>query len=467
MVERKQTPKRDAPIIILLCTLLMTFLIGAAPAPAAGTSTMEELKANYLTSIYDDCRIFLEGIELFISRDYPKFWPHIEEGAPMETAEIHRYIRELNYFKEQLDTLYEEFVGYAKSPANREAGGQATIKTLEAKIYQILSYAYMRTGDFAMGYALMSHNKIMAHEFTIPLMDIEGHPRPFPLTRRLKKLQTLISEHLNVIELRMKYFFPTDLEAINAYLTVVPERDPDPITLTFLSYYDQTFLELNAPENPGIHFSEIIHFFHQMKYNNAFSKGIGNTIGDERIYHLPIIKGTYAMDFKEATILGEFSRDNRVLSLERLCYYRGFVRTDFRNLKGEERGNVKLKTDKELYISRVGDESPAGALENESRLMEGAPLRYGRYTLLEGSTLLGTIELVPCYKGRPCRKRSRDKAVTEVKVYNHELTFYEDTLDSVRMNTRMHGHPVYATPSPAPEVDTGEIHIGRGCAPKK
>lgn len=475
MADRTLTPRKTSRLLHLFCALLLGLVIGASPAPAAETSTMEELKANYLTSIYEDCRIFLEGIELFISRDYPKFWTNMEAGRPLTNEEIKRYTRELKYFEGQLDALYEEFISYAGTSANKKEGGQEKVKALEAKIYQILAYAYMRTGDFAMSYALMANEKIVAQDFTIPLMDIEGKEKKFRLTRDLKNLHSLISANLNTIELRMKYFFPTDLEAINAYLKVESYSQLNPVNVTFLSYYDKAFLELGEATNDIIHFSEIIHFFNQIKYNNAFSKGSSDTIGQERIYRLPIIKGEYGMDLKDSTILGAVSSDNRVLALERLCKYKGFTRTDFRTLKVEEKQNIKNKStvDKGLYISRVdGDTSGHlkdgvrmkyfGNVPKDGKLEEGTPLRYGTYSLFEGTQFLGIIELVPCYKGQPCTKRNSDKAVTEVKVYNHELTFYEDTLDFIRMNTRMYGKMGTVT---RPEAK--EIHIGRGCASGK
>ena len=475
MAERKLTTRKKSKILTLICALLMGLFIGASPASAAETSTMEELKANYLTSIYEDCRIFLEGIELFISRDYPKFWVNMESGRPLSNEEIKRYTRELKYFEGQLDALYEEFISYAETSANKKEGGQERIKALEAKIYQLLAYAYMRTGDFSMSYALMSKEKIVAQDFTLPLMDIEGNQTTFHLTRDLKNLHSLISANLNTIELRMKYFFPTDLETINAYLKVDSYSELNPINITFLSYYDNAFLELGESTNDIIHFSEIIHFFNQIKYNNAFSKGGKSALSQERIYRLPIIKGEYGMDLKDSTILGSVSSDNKVLALERLCSYKGFTRTDFRKLKVEEKQNIKNKAtvERDLYVSRV-DGNPDGHLKDGTRmvyygnvpkdgkLIKGSPLRYGTYSLFEGSVFLGLIELVPCYKGQPCTKRNTDKAVTEVKVYNHKLTFYEDTLDFIRMNTRMYGKMGTVT-----RTDANEIHIGRGCASGK
>lgn len=471
-----ETKRRFMPTIRLL-TLLSALILGLmmpATGFATASGTMDELKANYLTSIYEDSRIFIEGIELFINRDYPKFWTDIEAGKRIPKEMIQRYTRELKYFEGQLDALYEEFISYADTTANRTNRSKAKVKILEAKIYQILAYAYMRTGDFAMSYALMDNESIVNQEFTIPLMDIEGKLSQFPLTRQLRRLHQIISANLNVVEIRMKYFFPTDLDGINAYLKVDAYNRFNPFNLTFLSYYDKAFLEMGETRSDIIHFSEIIHFFNRMKYNNAFSQGMSDITGRERIYRLPIIKAEYGMDLKDISILGAVSSDNSVLALERLCRYKGFARTDFRTLKVEEKQNIKTSAiaDKELYLYRqdaklVSSQSDVtmqyyGNVPEDGKLQVGLPLRYGQYSLFEGTEFVGLIELVPCYKGQPCTKRSTDKAVTEVKVYNHELTFYQDTLDFIRMNTRMYGKMGNIT-----RTDAGEIHVGRGCASGK
>ncbi|MCG8471730.1 MAG: hypothetical protein MI742_07725 [Desulfobacterales bacterium] len=458
----------------MICALLITAALTPTSTLAAESSTMDELKANYLTSIYEDSRIFIEGIELFINRDYPKFWDDIETGKKISKEMIQRYTRELKYFEGQLDALYEEFISYADTSANRANRSKAKVKKLEAKIYQILAYAYMRTGDFAMSYALMDNKSLVSQEFTIPLMDIQGKQSEFPLTRQLKRLNQIISANLNVVEIRMKYFFPTDLGGINAYLKVDAYNRLNPFNLTFLSYYDKSFLEMGRDRSDIIHFTEIIHFFNRIKYNNAFSQGMSDITGRERIYRLPIIKAEYGMDLKDRSMLGAVSSDNSVLALERLCHYKGFTRTDFRTLKVEEKQNMKKSSlaDKNLHLKRMDAPLDKGSdgvtmqyygnVPEDGKLQVGMPLRYGQYSLFEGEEFVGMIELVPCYKGQPCTKRSTNKAVTEVKVYNHELTFYQDTLDFIRMNTRMYGKTGHVSLS-----GSGEVHIGRGCSAKK
>ncbi|WP_300669719.1 hypothetical protein [Desulfoluna sp.] len=463
----RATSLAGALVLVTFCLPPVTF--------SAEATTMEELKANYLTSIYEDSRIFLEGIELFVNRDYPKFWSDIETGRPVPKRMIQRYIRELRYFEGQLDALYEEFISYADTTANKSNRGQTKVRDLEAKIYHILAYAYMRTGDFAMSHALTNNDAIGSKSFTIPLMDIEGKQQTFALTLELKRLQRLISANLNIVELRMKYFFPTDLDNINAYLKVSDFDQGNPFNLTFLSYYDKAFLELGETRNSVIHFSEITQFFNRIKYNDAFSQGTRDTKGWELIYRLPIIKAEYGMDLMDTSILGSVSSDNHVLGLERLCRYKGFTRTDFRTLKLEEKQNIANSStlEKELYIARIAPTHSEtskedvlmtyyGNVPSDGKLLQGIPIRYGTYSLFEGSEFLGLIELVPCYKGQPCTKLNTDKAVTEVKVYNHELSFYEDTLDFIRMNTRMYGKTTHMT-----RGDDSEIHIGRGCASGK
>jgi hypothetical protein len=186
--------------------------------------------------------------------------------------------------------------------------------------------------------------------------------------------------------------------------------------------------------------------------------------------------------------------------------FKGFVRTDFRQLKGEEKQNIKKKSliDKGLYLEKADiiqeaktqndpDAKKRRLLDYEmghSSLKINDMLRYGIYRLYENGKFLGTVELVPCYKGENCRKKSKDKSITKVKVYNHELTFYQDILDLVRMNQKMYGKTSYddktedgSNPDETMVDDTMEysenafdlqtpekpetIHVGRGCSAKK
>jgi hypothetical protein len=118
-------------------------------------------------------------------------------------------------------------------------------------------------------------------------------------------------------------------------------------------------------------------------------------------------------------------------------------------------------------------------------------LRYDVYQLFEQGKFLGLVELVPCYKGEDCKKRSIDKSITKVNVYNHELIFYQDILDAVQSNRKMYSKGDLSSVndgSPAPNVKPGnrpkekmtsplevamnetkpeKVHVGRGCASGK
>lgn len=479
---------------------LSTLFFSVCPASAQNADTVQELKSSYLQSIYDDCRIFLEGIELFIRRDYPKFWQNIEEEVPIPQDEIDRYSKELKHFEGQLDALFEEYVTFKSTAGNAPDSG-ASFSDLELQIYQMLAYSYMKTGDFAMTYDLLQNKNIFSHNYTIKLIDIEGKLKDFPLTLELKNLFKVISSNLNFLTLRLKYFFPSDIQYINAYLKIPDYDRESPFNKAYFSYYKGTFTGLGENDDNHIHFSEIIHFFNRREFKNV-SKGSSISKDNQQYistYKFPIIKGEYGIELKDNTILAAVSSDNKSLNLERLCMFKGFVVTDFKRLKSDERKNIKNDTmiSKGLYLEKTelltdDDDIMAASMRDTKKrslldygpgkdnLKIGEMLRYGVYRLFEQGKYLGMIELVPCYKGEDCKKRSIDKSITKVKVYNHELIFYQDILDAVQANRRMYGKGNYASatstrsnpePTHSEESSTrteaespAKIHIGRGCA---
>lgn len=493
---------------VLFFVFSLTIVINPAAGICAETKdTMQELKSSYLQSIYDDSRIFLEGIELFIRRDYPKFWQNIQDDQPISQDEIDRYSKELKHFEGQLDALFEEYTTFKNTSGNASDGTATFSSNLELQIYQMLAYSYMKTGDFAMTYDLLQNKNIFSQNFTIKLIDIEGHLRDFPLTAELKKLFKVISSNLSFLTIRLKYFYPSDLQYINAYLQIPDYDHESAFNKAYFSYYKGEFTGLGGKNNK-IHFSEIINFFNRRDYKNV-SKTIttpATTSGQQYIasYKFPIIKGEYGIELKDNTILAAVSADNKTINLERLCVFKGYVITDFKRLKNDERMNIKNDTliSKGLSLEKtdiLNDDNDIMSTDKKStktrvlldyelgkeNLKDGEMLRYGVYRLFEQGKYLGMIELVPCYKGENCKKRSIDKSITQVNVYNHELTFYQDILDAIQANRRMYGKDNNDIRSnkvntsskmdedPAnpkeekKEIPPPKVHIGRGCAAGK
>jgi len=474
-----------------LFTLIAGLTLFSVFIPVKGSiaqqDTMSELKSSYLQSIYDDCRIFLEGIELFIRRDYPKFWSSIESDTPISKSQISSYSKELKHFEGQLDALYEEYISFKSTSDN-----QSRMSPLELQIYQMLAYSYMKTGDFAMSYALMQNKNIFSRDFTIKLIDIEGKMKDFHLTKKLKSLNQTINGNLNILQLKLKYFFPSDFQSINAYLKLTDYDRESPFNNAYFSYYQGIFTGLGDNRQDMIHFSEIIHFFNRQNYNDVFTgsriSAKNRQYSETKIF--PIIKGSYGVELKDNSILASVSANNKTMNLERLCIFKGFVRTDFRTLKTEEKKNIKNKKviGKGLYLEKVnllGDDddimSTANTDTKKRKLLDyemgnislklGDTLRYGVYRLFENGKFLGMIELVPCYKGENCKKQFVDKSITKVNVYNHELTFYQDILDAVQANRRMYGKDNYVSPAkgkgkqqPRKAPGDGKVHVGKGCA---
>ena len=479
-------------IIVFIGLMMFSFINPIIAVSAESGDTMEELKSSYLQSIYDDCRIFLEGIELFIRRDYPRFWPNMEADLPIPSEEISRYSNELKHFEGQLDALYEEYISFKST-----SGSKSVINSpLELKIYQMLCYSYMRTGDFGMSYALMKKKNIFSQNYTVKLIDIEGKLSDFQLTKELKNLHQLINSNLRILNLRLKYFFQSDVQAINAYLKMTDYDRESPFNKAYFSYYQGIFTSIGDNSQDIIHFSEIIRFFNRKTYNNVFTGTKVSAKNRQYIdtYYFPIIKGEYGIDLKDNSIMASVSANNNTMNLERLCEFKGFVRTDFRRLKTEEKKNIKNKTliGKGLYLEKTNlfqDDDATMTTTNinakkrklldyemgSNTLRIGQMLRYGVYRLFQNGKYLGMVELVPCYKGENCKKRSIDKSITKVNVYNHELTFYQDILDKIQANRRMYGKGNYVSPKSGKarpnsvkktNGSNGEakIHVGKGCA---
>jgi hypothetical protein len=482
---------------------LSTLLVPVSGTCAESKDTMQELKSSYLQSIYDDSRIFLEGIELFIRRDYPRFWQNIQDDQPMSYEEIDRYVKELKHFEGQLDALFEEYSTFKNTSGNATGGNATLTNNLELQIYQMLAYSYMKTGDFAMTYDLLQNKNIFSQNFTIKLIDIEGHMREFPLTVELKKLFKVISGNLNFLTIRLKYFYPSDLQYINAYLQIPDYDHESAFNKAYFSYYKEDFTGLSGKNNK-IHFSEIINFFNRRDYKNISKTTAVSVTPDSQqyisTYRFPIIKGEYGIELKDNSILAAVSADNKSINMEKLCVFKGYVVTDFKRLKNDERLNIKndtliskglslektniLKDDSDIMSTNRKSTKTRVLLDYElgkENLKDGEMLRYGVYRLFEQGKYLGMIELVPCYKGENCKKRSIDKSITQVNVYNHELTFYQDILDQVQANRRMYGKDSNDirsdndknSPSndessknkaPVPETSSSKIHVGRGCA---
>lgn len=489
--------------LVLVSIALFPMLFYAPSVSAQGTDTVQELKMSYLKSIYDDCRTFLEGIELFIRRDYPKFWQNIAEGLPIPQDEVDRYAKELKHFEGQLDALYEEYITF-KNTSGNTTSNNASFRTLELNIYQMLAYSYLKTGAFAMSYDLLQNKEIFSQNCVIKIIDIEGRMKEFPLTLELKKLFKLVSGNLTFLTINLKYFFPTDIQYINAYLEIPDYDRESPFNKVYFSYYKASFAGLGESNDNKIHFSDIIHFFNRRNYINVINDGPSPKANQRQYistYKFPIIKGEYSIGLNDNTILQAVYSDNSTINLERLCVFKGFVVTDFKRLKNDERQNIKNETliSKGLYLEKTdllhGSEDDIMATSkrdtkkrilldyelSKDNLKIGEMLRYDVYRLFEQGKYLGMIELVPCYKGEDCQKRSIDKSITKVKVYNHELIFYQDILDAVQANRRMYSKGNYSSESrvaPLPAVaneeapkeeatsgaDTSKVHVGRGCS---
>ncbi len=367
---------------------------------------------------------------------------------------VNKYISELNHHEKMLDALYNEFISFRTAHESQQSSDQAINNIdelqrqkqldLEKQIFQMLSYSYMRTGDFSMAKALMEKGDIHSKNYTIQIRDIEGVLRNFPLTEKMNRLFETIVGNLTILNIQLKYFLPSDIQRLNAYIKISDYNLQSPFNQIYLSFYSGRFPGLKNADENVIHFGEIFNYYNRLKYINPFgSKPEGSDNPHITAYEFPILKGSYSLAVNDENIYIPDPTNNSALTMEHLCSFKGFARTDFRRLKWEEKQNMEAEKiiDKDLSLEKISTHE----LDSQSLLKElntirpGEKLRYGRYKLYEKGTYLGSINLVPSIVGSGIEKKNTDKSITEIKVFDHELTFYQDILDLVQSNYNTYG----------------------------
>ncbi len=453
----------------LIIMIGLTLIVPSKNSIAISTT---DLKSSYLQSIHDDCRIFLEGIELFIRRDYPLFWPNIESSTPMDKTEINRYLNDLNHFEALIDALYKEF--FSLKPANKNIESikpaDKEMIDLQNQIFQMLAYSYMRIGDFSMAQALMKQGDVNSKSYILKIRDIEGILKNFPLTDNLNRLSLIIDSYLNVLELRLKYFLPADMQTLDAYLKITEYDKQVPFNLTYIDFYGRRFPGIVEDKGSVIHIREIARYFNRLTYNNIFKDEISAPNVPEHTisYEFPILKGNCTLVLNDDNHVVLDFAESSVLTIERLCHFKGFVRTDFRKLKEEEKQNLKTENviDKTLTLEMVDTQTQLAGTVNEPAqhvYRPGDKVRYGLYRLYEKENFMGIVELVPSVVGERIEKKDTDKSITRIKVFEHELLFYQDTLDLVKRNQNTYGvvanavSPFAIQPETAPGDETEQI----------
>jgi hypothetical protein len=225
-----------------------------------------------------------------------------------------------------------------------------------------------------------------------------------------------------------------------------------------------------------------------LTYNNIFKDEISapNVPGHTISYEFPFLKGNFTLVLNDDNHIVLDFAESSVLTIERLCQFKGFVRTDFRKLKGEEKQNLKIENviDKALTLEMVDTQTPLAGTVNEParRYRPGDKVRYGLYRLYEKENFMGIVELVPSVVGEEIEEQDTDKSITRIKVFEHELLFYQDTIDLVKRNQNTYGvvvnvSPFAIQPETAPENKTElqpdsapkkehRVNLFRGCSAK-
>lgn len=473
---------RVQQFLISVLFSLTCFLVVPVTASAAQTQAPNDgITSAYLKSIHEDCRLFIEGIELFVRRDYPQLWPQILASDATAEKEVTRYIKEVKQFQRMLDALFMEYASYKKNQIHDSSQPKTASNGVETEILQMLAFAYLRTGDFCMAKAIIGNGEVLSKETTISLIDLEGTERNFQLSQNLKRLADFMDKELEVITIDLVNMFPENLSETQAFLTISDKRRRSPLETAYLAYYGGTFPGLKQEGGKFIHLSEIHHFYNRLNKNPVTAET--ELARQETTFLFPIVKGSYRLESQDAHIRITQKHAN-MFEISHLCHFKGFVRTDFRLLKNAEKNLMEEKpiVDNGLLL-----------VNGENSYAPGTWLPYDVYTLTQNNTPVGEISLVACFQDMNCEPEQTTKTATTVKVFNHQLMLFQDILDLAKRNAEpvaalpeeMAGHD--ASPDPDQMADAassqeeeeeaagsadvttprenGGFHLFRGCAP--
>ncbi|OQX64327.1 MAG: hypothetical protein B5M56_00175 [Desulfococcus sp. 4484_241] len=420
----------------ILAIVSLIFVAGHVGSAFGQDAAGAWLKSSYLQSIHDDCLMFLEGIELFIQRDYPVFVKNVRNGHTVNRSDVATYIGELKHFEKLLDSLYEEYITFKNASiaeTGKATGAQGRVQGLtevEQRLYQMLAYSYLQTGDFAMARMLIMNHDVLSRDFTIKIRDIEGNLVDFPLTKRLKEQFKTENSVFSTITIHFKNFFSADIpEDLNVYIKVAGYDKTEPFNMMYMEFYKKFFPGINNDKSM-IHVGQIVKFFNIEKYRYGLLSGTipADKAGYETTCSFPIVKGTYQLVVKDPTVSASLDRDDEI-TIERLCLFKGLARTDFRSLKEEQHRQQKgsMSLDQDLTLLSRG--------KDYISYKPGQMVPYGVYYLFQKDQELGAIELVPCHRGGSCKPpSSKEPGVTTVRVFDHTFVLSRDILDLVKKN---------------------------------
>ncbi|MFP4444924.1 MAG: hypothetical protein ACLFPD_01590 [Desulfosudaceae bacterium] len=420
--------------------ILMAVLAFGMATTAAARDTGSWLRSSYLKSIHDDCRVFLEGIELFTERDYAAFLKNTQAGGTISARDADTYVDELRHFEKLLDSVYEEYISFKEaslSAMDKDSAESRELSPMEKRIYQMMAYCYLRTGDIIMAQNIIMNNDILTDDFTIQIRRMDGRMRDFYLTKELTTLYKTTISMLTNLTLHVKNFFVSDIPKMNAYIRVTGYDHNEPVNMLYMVYYGRLLPGLASENGKMIHLGQIIDLFNRLKYSGGSSDRLfveGEAADFSISYQFPIVKGTYELISNDPTVMVRADGQKEV-TVERLCHFKGLARTDFRNLKIAEKQQRQEQTivKKDFTLFRLDGQSAVS-------YTTGQMVPYAVYALFEGKNQLGTVELVPCGRGGNCRERAtNDPAVTLVKIFDHEFVLYQDVLDLIKSNHNRYG----------------------------
>lgn len=397
--------KKSAGFILVFC-----FLIGVFPCISWASSGSSLSRSKYLNAIHEEVVSIVDGIEDFITRDYPFFWEAIEAGENINPDTVEKYVGEISNFRTILDNQLREFVAY------KNVSASDNFLDKEKEILQMLSYAYLTSGNFITAHAIMEDKSVMTRETKIKISKLNGETVSFDITTALIKRMGIIRGSLDIITLDLQYFSPEDIETIDADIEVKSSDFTSPLNLMYAYAYRGVIPYNKTTGDYKISVNRLFSFLEKMRYFDLVNSDMSKNEFEKRELTFFLLKGVYDLTSKSQGLKIAKLNEN-TFSIEKKFLFKGLKDRGIRYSKEKEQ-------DQALLVD-VGRE-----------FKKNDYCEYGRYKINLNAEDAGFVNIMPCYRNTCIQGVPSDSSATPVKVFGHTLVLFEDIVDQVKVKLK-------------------------------
>lgn len=391
------------------------------------SEAIKEGQSYYLSSLYGDCVIFLEAIELFIERDYPEFW-NVSNSDYLNKKDIISYLDEVKDLEHIILSLFLEYKDF------RESNISTThyANKLHHEITSLLALSFMKVGNLYMPTLIFNTFKINngnSADVFCDIRNVEGNVYKKNVTEDIKTWNQIILKNIVLLKINYINFYPEDISSLDAIL-LIKTKNKNFLNQLCIGYFSKQFPSMAASNGHKIHFKDINRYFSHLEYI-----GIRNYTNDE--YILPISDGVIDISINSPYIKAQMNHETNTLSFEHYCKFKSIDQESFINWR--KLGSTSNEERIDIVLKKVFHEN-AVISPSEETFSIGSILEYGKYIAYEKinsktEKCLGMVNLNHSTLGENSNLPQSNDQIAQIKVFNHDLILDKNDYDMINPNT--------------------------------